>query len=75
VADGNRMEVLGFRGFCMYCDETAITSEVVGTLERQFLGPDSVREISDFVARPGVDTSVQIDRELVRLSNPALCTN
>jgi hypothetical protein len=69
------MEVVGFRGFCIYCTETAVSGEVIGTLERRFLDAGTVREISDFVARPGVDASVDIDRQLQRLSDPVSCSN
>lgn len=72
---GSLMEVLGFRGFCIYCEETEVTRAVIGTLERQFLDADTVREVSDFVARPGVDASVDIDRQLQRLSDPVSCSN
>ena len=72
---GNRMEVLDFRGFCIYCDEVTVTNDVVGTLERQFIDESTVREISDFVAGPPLNSSVDIDREIIRLSNPVNCTN
>jgi hypothetical protein len=72
---GSLMEVLGFRGFCIYCEETEVTRAVIGTLERQFIDADTVREVSDFVARPGVDASVDIDRQLQRLSDPVSCSN
>jgi hypothetical protein len=69
------MEVLGFRGFCIYCDPAPISTEVIGTLEREFIDADTVREASDFVARPGVDASVDIDRQIELLSLPAVCTD
>src|SRR6056297_1102896 len=73
---GNRMEVLDFRGFCIYCDEGPISNEVVGTLERQFIDESTVREVSDFVAGTPLDVSVDIDRELVPLSFlPTSCSN
>ncbi|MBL39054.1 MAG: hypothetical protein CMP07_11660 [Xanthomonadales bacterium] len=75
VPGGNRMEVLDFRGFCIYCDEVTVTNDVVGTLERQFIDESTVREISDFVAGPPLNSSVDIDREIIRLSNPVNCTN
>jgi len=72
---GNRMEVLDFRGFCIYCDEGPITSDVVGTLERVFIDPTRVREVSDYVAGPPINTSIETDRELVPLSFPVECPN
>lgn len=67
---GNRMEVLDFRGFCIYCDEGPITNEVIGTLERVFIDESRVREVSDYVAGAPIDTSIENDRELVPLSFP-----
>jgi len=67
---GNRMEVLDFRGFCIYCDEVPVTSEVVGTLERVFIDETTVREVTDYVAGPPIDTSIATDRNLVPLSFP-----
>ncbi len=75
VPGGNRMEVRDFRGFCIYCDEVTPTSDVIGTLERQFIDSGTVREISDFVAGPPLNTSVDIDREIIRLSDPVSCAN
>lgn len=72
---GNRMEVLDFRGWCIYCEEGPITNEVVGTLERVFIGPETVREASDFLAGPPLDSNVQNDRELKPISNPVSCPN
>jgi len=70
---GNLMEVVDFRGFCSYCDEVEITREVVGTLERQFIDETTVREVSDFVAGAPLEASVNIDRQITRLSNPVTC--
>ena len=75
LPDGNRMQVLDLRGWCIYCDQTPITQEVVGTLERVFLDSDTVREVSDYVAGPPLDSSVDVDRELLRLSSPGECSN
>jgi len=77
LADGNRMEVLDFRGFCIYCDENPVTSEVIGTLERVFIDQSRVREVSDYVAGPPIDASIENDRELVTLSfpSPSSCPN
>ena len=72
---GNRMEVLDFRGWCIYCEQAPITQEVVGTLERTFVDFGKVREVSDYVARPPLNTSVDVDRELVRISSPGSCDN
>ena len=72
---GNRMEVLDFRGWCIYCDQVPITFEAVGTLERVFVDLDTVREVSDYVARPPLNSSVNVDRELLRLSTPGSCPN
>jgi len=75
VSGGNRMVVLDYRGFCIYCDEVTVTNDDVGTLERQFIDQSTVREISDFVAGPPLNSSVDIDREIIRLSDPVSCTN
>jgi len=72
---GNRMEVLDVRGYCIYCEEEPIFDEVVGTLERQFLDANRVREVSDFVSGFPLDASVDIDRELIPLSFSASCSN
>jgi len=72
---GNRMEIIDFRGWCIYCDQVPITHEVVGTLERVFVGPDTVREVSDYVARSPLNSSVNVDRELLRISTPGSCAN
>lgn len=72
---GSRMEVLDFRGFCIYCDENPISAEVVGTLERVFIDESTVREVSNYVAAPPIDTSIVTDRELARISFPITCEN
>lgn len=73
VPGGERMEVLDFRGFCIYCTERDITFAAVGTLERQFLDADTAREISDFVTRAPLNVDVDIDRQIELLSNPVSC--
>ncbi|MDT8410049.1 MAG: S8 family serine peptidase [Wenzhouxiangellaceae bacterium] len=75
IEDGNRMEVLDVRGWCIYCEPVPIVDEVVGTLERRFFDQFSLREVTSFVSGPPLDTSVDIDRQLFRLSNIAACTN
>ncbi len=72
---GNRMEVLDFRGWCIYCEEGPITLDVVGTLERAFIDTDTVREVSDYVAGPPLNSSVNVDRNLLRLSSTGNCAN
>jgi len=69
------MEVLDFRGFCIYCEETAVSSEVVGTLGRDFSAGPTVREVTDVVAGPPIDSSLTNDRELSMISNPLSCPN
>jgi len=75
LAGGNRMEVFDFRGWCIYCEEVPISQEIVGTLERVFLDSGVVREVSDYVARPPLNTSVDVDRELLKASSPGSCDN
>lgn len=72
---GNLMEVLDVRGFCIYCDEVTVTDEVVGTLERVFIDGTTAREVSNYVAGPPINTSIETDRELVLLSFPVQCPN
>lgn len=72
---GNRMEVLDVRGFCIYCEQVPITDDVVGTLERVFIDETTVREVSDYVAGPPINASIETDRELVLLSFPVDCPN
>ena len=64
LPDGNRMEVLELRGWCIYCEQVPITQDVVGTLERVFVDSNTVRELANFVAGPPLDSSVNVDREL-----------
>jgi len=73
--DASRMEVRDFRGWCIYCEETAISFEAVGTLERQFVDAQTVREVSDFVSGPPLDVSVQNDRLMNRVTSTPACTN
>lgn len=75
LTGSHTVEVVEFRGWCIYCEEVPITSKVVGTLERVFLDRNTVREITDFVAGPPVDTAVANDREIVRLTNSPNCSN
>ncbi|MCA1778029.1 MAG: hypothetical protein LC637_01215, partial [Xanthomonadaceae bacterium] len=75
LPNGNRMEVLDLRGWCAYCEPVPLEADVVGTLERQFLNLVSVRDVTDFVAGAGIDTSVSNDRQLLRLSNVLQCSN
>jgi len=70
---GNRMEVVDFRGFCIYCEPTPVTNSVVGTLERVFIDQTTAREVLDFVAAPPLNTSVVADRQISRLSNVQSC--
>ena len=72
---GNLMEVLEYRGFCAYCAVQPVTNEVIGTLERQFIDADTAREVSNFVAGPPINASVDIDREIELTSFPAPCAN
>jgi len=75
LPDGERMEVLEFRGFCIYCDVTPVTNEVIGTLERQFIDASTTREVSDFVTGPPLNASVENDRQVVRATNTPACSN
>lgn len=72
---GVLMEVLDFRGFCIYCAPVPVTRSVVGTLERQFIDSGSTREVSDFVAGPPLNASVQNDRTVVRATFTPACSN
>jgi len=75
LPDGVSMEVLDFRGFCIYCDPSPISREVVGTLERQFIDSGTTREVSDFLAGPPINASVQNDRAIVRATFTPACSN
>ncbi|MDX1624966.1 MAG: S8 family serine peptidase [Wenzhouxiangellaceae bacterium] len=68
------LEVRDFRGWCIYCDEGPITSQLIGTLEWQFVDEDTLREISDFVAGDPLDASVDTDRELAPISVLPACS-
>jgi subtilisin family serine protease len=72
---GVLMEVLDFRGFCIYCDPVPVSREVVGTLERQFIDPGSTREVSDFLVGPPLNASVQNDRTVARATFTPACSN
>jgi hypothetical protein len=73
VPGGVRMNVLDFRGFCIYCPTTPVTRQVVGTLERQWLAEGEMREISEFSAAAPLEGPVSTDRVLNQLSTPATC--
>jgi len=75
LPDGVLMEVLDFRGFCIYCDPSPISREIVGTLERQFIDSGTTREVSDFLAGPPLNASVQNDRAIVRATFTPACSN
>ncbi len=69
------LEVLDFRGWCIYCDEVPVTSAPVGTVQREFDGLESAREMLDFEIGPPINTNYTTDRELTRLSNVGSCPN
>lgn len=69
------MEVLDFRGFCIYCDVAPVSNEVVGLLGRDFSAGPTVREVTDVVAGPPIDSSLTNDRPLSMISSPLSCPN
>lgn len=72
---GVLMEVLDFRGFCIYCDPVPVSRQVVGTLERQFVNSSTTREVTDFVAGPPLNAQVANDRVVARATFIPACSN
>lgn len=75
IPGAKALDVLEFRGWCIYCEETDITSSSVGVLERVFDGLESVREVLSFEIGDPIDTDYATDRTLSRLSNIGTCPN
>ncbi|MDT8437975.1 MAG: S8 family serine peptidase [Wenzhouxiangellaceae bacterium] len=74
VPGGKRLSVFDIRGFCANCTAADKPKLVeVGTLERVFINADAAREVLDFVSGPPLNTSVDADREVVRISNSVGC--
>ncbi len=75
IPGAKALDVLEFRGWCIYCEETDITNSSVGVLERVFDGLESVREVLSFEIGDPIDTDYATDRTLSRLSNIGSCPN
>jgi hypothetical protein len=75
IPGATALEVLDFRGWCIYCDPVPVTSSSVGTVQRVFNGLESAREVLDFEIGPPINTNYATDRELTRLSNVGSCPN
>ncbi len=75
IPGAKALDVLEFRGWCIYCEETDITNSSVGVLERVFDGLESLREVLSFEVGAPIDTDYATDRTLSRLSNVGTCPN
>ncbi|NKI35749.1 S8 family serine peptidase [Wenzhouxiangella sp. XN79A] len=69
------LELLEYRGWCIYCEEGPITNSPVGTVSRSFDGLTSANESIEFEIGPPINTSYATERTLTRLSNVGSCPN
>lgn len=72
---GKTLELLEFRGWCIYCEQGPITTSTVGTVERVFDGLTSASESIDFAIGAPIDTVYSTERTLSRLSTVGSCPN
>lgn len=72
---GKRLRVDEFKGFCIYCEESPLSFETVGVMERQFFSLTEGREVIDFVSRPPLNETYSSDRPVIRLTDFAACSN
>ena len=74
-AGSRTMNVDEFRGFCIYCDESELSFQTVGTMQREFNGLTGGREIINFTSLPPLNQTYSTDRPLRRITSTFSCSN
>ena len=72
---GKRLRVDEYRGFCIYCDEEALSFTPVGVMERQFESLTMGREVVEFQSLPPLSQNYSTDRPVTRLTSIGTCSN
>ena len=72
---GKRLRVDEYRGFCIYCDEAALSFTPVGVMERQFESLTMGREVVEFQSLPPLSQNYSTDRPVTRLTSIGTCSN
>lgn len=67
------LEVLEFRGFCPNCNPDNVSSEPVGTYFRDYDNDSEGVESLQFISRPPLDESINIEVPIVKLSSTLAC--
>ncbi|TVS11815.1 MAG: hypothetical protein EA419_06890 [Wenzhouxiangella sp.] len=67
------LEVLDFRGFCPNCAPGEVSAEVVGTYFRAYDNDSEGFESLQFISRPPLDESIDIEVPIVKLSSTLAC--
>lgn len=75
VPGATALDLLDFRGWCIYCEPTDITFSEVGVLERIFEDEENAREVISFEIGAPISTDYATDRDVTRLSGVGSCPN